>query len=253
MPRRSPAEFARQARMSILSKSLPTVKEFRETMEKAPTPIYDELIEKLDKMKKQFNSDRHYRNSYRSDTLNIYGELRNKLVEKYPELSYGLSAMIDERASHHLSNPTEPIGYHVKDIFEKAEKFAYAFTKEDLPPDDIIVFNSSHTRGFRRDSLTIGGVEGFLREAEKIKEKHEEMQKKHNEKMEKEYEKEIEKFKKSNKYSNLLGINSNEKNLLTMPSREEELKNLFKGGKTKRVNKKSRKTRKAKKKFFGLF
>ena len=37
-----------------------------------------------------------------------------------------------------------------------------------------------------------------------------------------------------------------EKNLLTMPSREEELKNLFKGGKTRRNNKKSRKTRKNK-------
>jgi hypothetical protein len=37
-----------------------------------------------------------------------------------------------------------------------------------------------------------------------------------------------------------------ETNLLTMPSREEELKNLFKGGKTRRNNKKSRKTRKNK-------
>jgi hypothetical protein len=37
-----------------------------------------------------------------------------------------------------------------------------------------------------------------------------------------------------------------ETNLLTMPSREEELKNLFKGGKTRRSNKKSRKTRKNK-------
>ena len=172
---------------------------------------------------------------------------------KYPELSYGLGTMIHERASHHLSNPTEPIGYHVKDIFEKTEKFAYAFTKEDLPPDDIILFHRSYTRGFPRDSLTLGGVQGFLLQAEKIKEKHEQMKEKSKEIREKEYKKGIEKFKKSNKYSNLLGINSNEKNLLTMPSREKELEGLFKGGKTKRVNKKSRKTRKNKKMFFGLF
>ena len=58
-----------------MPKSLPTVEEFNETMKKAPTPIYDELIKKLDKMKEKFNSDIRYRNSYRSDTLNIFGEL----------------------------------------------------------------------------------------------------------------------------------------------------------------------------------
>ena len=83
-----------------------------------------------------------------------------------------------------------------------------------------------------------------------MKKKYDKMEENNKEKIEEEYKKGIEKFKKSNKYSNLLGINSNEKNLLTMPSREEELKNLFKGGKTRR---KSRKTRKTKKMFFGLF
>lgn len=63
------------------------------------------------------------------------------------------------------------------------------------------------------------------------------------------------KNKKENKYSNLLGIE--EENLLTMPpekeTREKELEEIFKGGKTKRKHTKSRKTRKSKKSFFGLF
>ena len=255
-----------------LDKSSAAYKTFRkqERLEKMKLPIYDAFIKKHPESK-LLEVAQNVGERMSKPVLNDYHEATDKLFKKYPELKNELEKKFYVESIS--VGPGHREGSRIFNMVNKlrdAERFAikeYADHLEDI--DEILeeieevndeiakIPKPSFSRSRRKAHVNLNTTYKFERLNKKQKKLYEKLY---------DLDPDNEIFENMNNITGNVILNGplikmkksnfknkTEKNLLTMPSREEELKNLFKGGKTKRVNKKSRKTRKAKKKFFGLF
>lgn len=253
-----------------LDKSSAAYKTFRkqERLEKMKLPIYDAFIKKHPESK-LIEVAQNVGDSISKPVLNDLYEATSKLFEKYPELKSELEKKVYTQESHGHGQRVGSRIFNMVNNLRSAERFAikeYADHLEDIEDileeieevNDEIAKIPTPSYSSRRAR---GRVHVNLNTTNKI----ERLQKKQKKLYEKLYDldPDNEIFENTNNIPNNTILNGpliqmkksnfknkTEKNLLTMPSREEELKNLFKGGKTRR---KSRKTRKTKKMFFGLF
>ena len=240
-----------------LEKSSAAYKTFRkqERLEKMKLPIYDAFIKKHPESK-LIEVAGNVGQRISGPVLKDYHEATDKLFKKYPELKSELGKKVYVEGLS--SGPGHFEGsriFNMVNNLRSAERFAikeYADHLEEI--DEILeeieeVNDEFAIKGRPRDLNTIHKIERLNKKQKKLYEKLYNL------------DPDNKIFNNPRKIPNNIILNGplirmkksnfkTEKNLLTRPSREEELKNLFRGGKTKR---KSRKTRKTKKMFFGLF
>jgi hypothetical protein len=252
-----------------LDKSSAAYKTFRkqERLEKMKLPIYDAFIKKHPESK-LLEVGQNVGDRMSKPVLNDYHEAVDKLFKKYPELKSELEKKVYTQESHGHGQRVGSRIFNMVNNLRSAERFAikeYADHLEDIDEilDEIEEVNdeiakmpkpSYSSRGRRMHHVNLNTTNKIERLNKKQKKLYEKLY---------DLDPDNEIFEDTNNIPNntilngpLISMkksnfrNKTEKNLLTMPSREKELENLFKGGKTRR---KSRKTRKTKKMFFGLF
>jgi hypothetical protein len=248
-----------------LDKSSAAYKTFRkqERLEKMKLPIYDAFIKKHPESK-LLEVAGNVGQRISGPVLKDYHEATDKLFKKYPELKRELEKKVYIEGLS--SGPGHFEGSRIFNMVNNlrgAERFAikeYADHLEDIDEileeieevNDEIAKIPTPSYSSRRGR---GRVHVNLNTTDKIE--------RLNKKQKKLYEKLYDLDPDNEIFENTKNIpnntilngpliqmkksnfkNKTEKNLLTMPSREKELENLFKGGRTKRKSRKTRKTRK---------